>query len=117
MLTLYTSKTHGRGSRPQKIKITSVNIKQKCNRRIFCPVRVVLKFMKLRGPFKNKMEQLFIFRERSPVKPEHFRYMLRILLNRLGLNGDLYDIHSFRSGRTVDLAKYGYSIDQIKAMG
>ena len=80
MLTLYTSKTHGPGTRPQKIKITAINTDSKQGRAVFCPVRLVKKFMQLRGHFQDQDEQLFIFKDRSPVKPEHFRSILRVLL-------------------------------------
>ena len=73
--------------------------------------------MDARGPFTDESEPFFIFKDRSPVRPHHCRKVLRILLSRIGLNGQLYDVHSLRSGRTGDLAKFGYSIDQIKAMG
>ena len=73
--------------------------------------------MKIRGSYIKDCEQFFVFADKSPVCPHHFRTTLRLLLDRINLDSALYDVHSFRSGRTCDLAKYGYSIDQIKAMG
>ena len=55
--------------------------------------------------------------DRSPVTPQHLRSLLRKVLERMNLDGNLYDVHSFRIGRTCDLEKFGYTIDQIKAMG
>ena len=73
--------------------------------------------MGIRGDYVEDDEQFFIFSDGNPVQPCHLRNMLRLLLNRLGLNSTLYDVHSFRAGRTVDLYKLGYSIEKIKVMG
>ena len=73
--------------------------------------------MKFRGNYFNEDEQFFIFADRSPVKPQHIRNTLRDLLDTLGLNSVLYDVHSLRIGRTCDLEKFGYSIQTIKSMG
>ena len=120
-VVLYTSKTHGEESRPQKIKISAVaNVGQAYTHRqtgLFCPFRCVIKYMKFRGSYNEDSEQFFVFRDRSPVKPDQLRNTLRTLLDRLGLDSMLYDVHSFRIGRTCDLHKFGYSIEQIKAMG
>ena len=115
MVVLYSSKTHGAASRPQKIKIASLPIEVK--QQNFCPIRAIQKFMEIRGPYKDKLEQFFVFSDMSPVKPDHFRGILRQLLTSINLNAALYDAHSFRIGRTCDLEKFGFSIDQIKAMG
>ena len=116
LLVLFTSKTHGMESAPQKIRIKAMAMSRKDNK-FFCPVKIVRRFMEARGAYKDTKEHLFIFKDGSNVKPEHFRSTLRSLLVKLNLNGDLHDVHSFRSDRTCDLAKFGYSIDQIKAMG
>ena len=117
MMTLYTSKTHGRESRLQKIKISAIQQQKGSRKTIFCPFKMIRDFMNLRGHYADESEQFFIYRDRSLVRPDHFRNMLRKLLNKLGLDASLYDIHSFRSGRTSDLVKFGYSMEQIKAMG
>ena len=79
-------------------------------------VKHVIKLMRTRGNYKTDEEQFFIFSDRSPVKPHHLRTVLRTVLDRLGLDSKLYDVHSLRSGRTCDLAKFGYSVEQIKSM-
>ena len=117
MIVLYSSKTHGKESRPQKVKIAGIpttnNIKK-----FFCPCKAVTNFIKVRGEeYLTENEQFFVFADRSPVQPQHVRKLLRNLLDNINLDSSLYDIHSFRSGRTSDLAKYGYSIDRIKSMG
>ena len=35
----------------------------------------------------------------------------------LGLDDKLYGMHSLRIGRTTDLIKFNYSIEEIKIMG
>ena len=122
-IVLYTSKTHGVESRPQKVKISAVEqymSKQgmaKIQPRIFCPIKAVITYMSKRGAYLANEEAFFIMADRSPVKANQFRAVLRLLLDRLGLDSMLYDVHSFRSGRTCDLYKYGYSVEQIKILG
>ena len=84
---------------------------------LFCPFRVVLKYMAIRGPYLDAEEPFFIFKDRAAVKPNQVRIFLRNLLDQLGLDSALYDVHSFKIGWTHDLDKFGYSISQIKAMG
>ena len=118
LVVLYTSKTHGKESKPQKIKISGVPVSNtKMGQRFFCPFKAVISFMNTRGHYQNEQEQFFIFRDGSEVRPQQVRNLLRQLLDRIGLDGALYDVHSFRSGRTCDLEKFGYSIEQIKSMG
>ena len=122
LIVLYTSKTHGEESGPKKIKVSAVPVPSQSdrnnrNKKFFCPVAAVIHFMNIRGCYYDVHEQFFIFKDKSPVKPCHLRSVLRNLLDRLGLDSSLYDVHSFRIGRTCDLEKFGYSIDQIKAIG
>ena len=117
MVVLYTSKTHGKESVPQKIKISAINNKKK-DVRFFCPVKAVINYMDIRGrEYTDELEQFFVFKDKSEVKPHHFKCTLRQLLTRINLDSSLYDVHSFRSGRTCDLERFGYSVDQIKSMG
>ena len=119
LLLLYSSKTHDKGSRPQKIKITS-NRKEKSGHyvhRYFCPFKLMRQYMALRGNYEKDQEQFFIFRDMSPVTPSHARNVLKIALNNLNLDNRLYGMHSFRIGRTTDLIKYNSSIDEVKLMG
>ena len=120
LIVLYTSKKHGKESRPQRIKISAIeneNAAKPMTKAFFCPCKTVNAFMEIRGDYIEDDEQFFIFRDGSPVLPGQFRNMLRLLLKRLGLNSALYDVHSFRAGRTVDLYKFGYSIERIKVIG
>ena len=115
LIVLYSSKTHGKESRPQKVKITAQPTRD--SKRNFCPFKIVINYMKIRGHYLNENEQFFVFSDRTPIQPNHVRNTLRRLLSNLNLNADLYDVHSLRAGRTCDLEKFGYSIDRIKTMG
>ena len=119
LLMLYSSKTHSKGMKPQRIKITS-NLIEKSGfyaRRNFCPFKLVNDYMKVRGGFDYPQEQFFIFRDGSPVTPYNVRLILKECLENLGLNSLLYGFHSLRVGRTTDLIKYNYSIEEVKIMG
>ena len=118
LMVLYTSKTHGKESRPQRIKISAAHQAWHSKyKSFFCPFKAVGSYMAFRGNYLSEDEQFFVFADRSPVKPYHFRNMLRTLLDDIDLNSSLYDVHSFRIGRTCDLHKFGYSIEAIKSMG
>ena len=118
MLVLYTSKTHGKESRPQKIKVSAAGSTEgyHSDQRIFCPFKSVIKYMSLRGNFTDRKEPFFVYADRSAVKSYQVRTFLRQLLSDLNLNASLYDMHSFRIGSTCDLEKFGYTVDQIKSM-
>ena len=117
LIVLYSSKTHGKESRPQKVKISASHTNSNRNDKFFCPFRIVTNYMKIRGDYITDNEPFFIFSDRNPVRSYNVRNLLRELLEILNLDSNLYDVHSFRGGRTSDLAKFGYSIDRIKTMG
>ena len=120
LIVLHLSKTHGKGARPQKIKITSNNIeKSGCyQKRHFCPFQVIGHYIKIRQPgYIWDEEPFFVFSDRHPVTAEQSRTLLRKLLNNMGLQSELYDMHSLRIGRTSDLIKYSYPIDEVRRMG
>ena len=131
LLVLYSSKTHGLGSRPQKIFITgknnlevtentektSIHYLKHNNTGTYCPVQWAKKYIKMRSEIYRESEQFLIFRDGSPLQAYHMRNLLRKTLNNLKLDGNLYDIHSFRIGRATDLSKRGYCVEHIKRMG
>ena len=120
LLILFTSKTHGRESRPQKIRITgkrNYNKKVRGRNKIFCPIKQTKEYLNLRGGYLNNEEPLFVFSDRTPVEAKHVRKLLKLLLKRLQLDHKLYDTHSFRIGRASDLLKNGYSVEAIKMAG
>ena len=119
MIMLYSSKTHGEGSRPQSIKIVS-NRREKSGKyahRHFCPFVVINDFIKMRGNYTHEMEQFFIFHDGSPVFPSQVRKMLNTVITNIGLDSSKYGVHSLHIGRCTDLIKYGYSIEEVKRMG
>ena len=72
MVVLYTSKTHGQESGPQKIKISGVPTKRQ-EHVFFSPFASVIHFMSMRGNFAHHSEQFFVFADKSPVCPQHFQ--------------------------------------------
>ena len=119
MLVLYTSKTHDRGNIPQKIRITSNKTEKtgKYAERHFCPFKLITEYLLTRPEYTSDEEQFFVYSDRSPVTAEQARKLLRKILKLLGLNDKLYDLHSARIGRTNDLLKFNYSIEEVCRMG
>ena len=110
MIMLYSSKTHGEGSRPQSIKIVS-NQREKSGKyahRHFCPFVVINDFIKMRGNYAHEMEQFFIFHDGSPMFPSQVQKMLNTVITNIGLDSSKYGVHSLRIERCTDLIKYGY---------
>ena len=122
LFVLFSSKTHGAESNPQKIKITSYNDQDvqlnKLKNRNFCPFEAVNNYIAIRGGYKSQNEPFFIFKDGTPVTTTAARTTLRLLIDKLGLNSSLYDLHSFRIGRATDLVtKYNFSINKVKQLG
>ena len=125
LIVLYSSKTHGINMHPQKIKICA----QKQNgsgsvpttnihETLICPFQAIHDFLQIRGGLADQEENLFIFRDRSTVQASQVRNVLRDCIEKLGLNPALYNTHSFRIGRTVDLWKYSnFSLPILKQIG
>ena len=119
-VVLYTSKTHGKASYPQKIKIQAAEnyySRIVSKNRIFCPFKLVNDYLKARGGYVTPHDNLFVFRDGYLVFPHHVRHTLRTCLDNLGLEGNLYDCHSFRIGRTCDLAKDNVPFQKICSAG
>ena len=127
LVLLYSSKTHNQGSYLQEIKISAESLNNspahgnpRCatrSGRNFCPFKLTRQYMELQGGFTSDDENFFLCSDGSPVVPMQARNTLRSLLNRVHLNSSLYCFHSFRSSRSSDLLKFGYSVDQIKKIG
>ena len=61
MFILHTSKTHGRGTFPQIVKISS---EQKINKvPIYCPFNTIKDYIKMRKAIKKPTEHFFVFRD------------------------------------------------------
>ena len=71
----------------------------------------------MRGCYLCDDEPFFIFSDRTPVQPKQLLEVLRTAIDNIGLDKRLYSVHSFRAGRTTDLAKLNYSITQISRLG
>ena len=119
-LYLYSSKTHGKSQIPQEIKIEgNVHLTQEKNSQLrhFDPYNSTREYLAIRGNYRELDEQLFIFRDGTPVRACNYRKVLKTLLKAVQVNPDFYDTHSFRIGRATDLRKFGYTIEQIKHLG
>ena len=121
LFVLHSSKTHGKNSKPQKIKISSSYLGSESKPRLegisYCPYAILQNYRKIRPRYSSISEQFFVFRDRSPVAATHFRKTLKLLLKKANFNARLYDTHSMRAGRSLDLLKYGLSVETIKTIG
>ena len=130
LIVLYSSKTHGAESPPQKIKIlgnrtieiTNCTQTQKFSVKKqelgkFCPVEWTRRYIELRGAAISDTEKFFILSDRSALNATFLRNLLREILSGFNLESTLYDTHSFRIGRATDLFKAGVHIDDIKQLG
>ena len=129
LLVLYSSKTHGQESPPQKINIgkKSLEIYNTANKftyksRLnelgkFCPVEWTKRYIQLRKPATSDSENFFILSDNSPLSSQFLRNLLRTKVKSMGLQPELYDTHSFRISRATDLFKAGVHIDDIKQLG
>ena len=117
LFILYTSKTHGYESKPQKVKIQQ-NVQVTPGKRYFCPFTLARHYLQLRGNYGSDNEPFFIFRDKEPVKPEQLRRTLRSLISRVNLDDSLYDVQSLRIGRATDMVTvFGYSVSDTKSAG
>ena len=111
---LHSSKTHGRGDHPQKIRIEKVDK----TTNFFCPVEEITNYLEIRGRFaKSINEPFFRFEDKQPITANHVRKTLKQVINNLHLDSSLYDTHSFRIGKATDMFKEGTTVEQIKEAG
>ena len=86
LIILYSSKTHSKAVRPQKIKIVANDsehgkmIRSKWN---FCPFQITRKYIEWRGGYNSTDEPFFIFSDGSPVTSNHARMILKKVLQIL----------------------------------
>ena len=112
LFVLHISKTHNKGSKPQTIKISS----ETSSNKFCCPFWAVKQFVLIRKKFINN-KQFFIFRDRSPVTPAHFRAVLAKAIKWNKLNPLSYSSQGFRAGRSSDLLDLGLSVETIQKLG
>ena len=83
MFILWTSKTHGLGAKPQRVKITSsrqIENSPRCRREYtanLCSFHMLHHYLAIRPKYDSVTEQFFVFRDRSPLKPEVVRAILK----------------------------------------
>ena len=116
LFVLRSSKTHGKYSKPQTVKVsaTPVGHERRPTDKWFCPYTLLTSFIEMRLKYAHKTEPFFIFKDRSPVTGDHIRSTLRLHLKLCGFDESLYGCHSLRGGRAQDLLKYGISVETIK---
>ena len=114
LLVLFTSKTHGLYTEPQQIRIWA---DQTLKNEEFSPFKITREYSNTRGGYRHDTDQFCIFQDGTPVRPRHFRSLLRKVLKLAGLNSSLYDTHSLRIGHATDLRRFGVSVDKIKQLG
>ena len=114
LVILRSSKTHGRESYPQKVKITAHPDHFQW---FFCLFQTARRFLSCRGNYLNDIEPFFVFRNHIPVKPQQARETLKKALINLNIDFKLYNFHSFRIGRSSDMIKWGATIEQVKLAG
>ena len=114
LLVLYSSKTHGKRDRPQKIRIDNKNRKEGT---VFNPVEELIQYSNTRPGYRYDLEPYFVFENGQSVKDIHVRAILKRLLRKLGLEDEFYGTHSLRIGRATDLFKQGVPVENIKQMG
>ena len=124
LFVLRTSKTHGKDAWPQTVKITSTKlVKQRQSTSTtnetnqFCPYQLLRNYTNIRPEYKSEAEPFFVLSDSSPITPELARNTLKSLLKDAGLNEDLYNFHSLRAGRAVDLLKMNLDVETIKQIG
>ena len=116
LFILRSSKTHGLYSMPQSVKITSRK-RQNCFQENYCPFEILREFLDVRPKYRSDSEAFFVFQDRSPVKPDNMRKILKEALEISGLETHLYTVHGFRSGRALDLLSMQISVESIKKIG
>ena len=116
LLILYSSKTHGKESRAQRIKISA---NEKWNdKHFFCPFKASREYLAIRGNYASEDDPLFVFSDHTPVHPYQVRKVLKSTLESVNLIPSLYSFHSLRIGRSTELVmKHNWSVDRLRIAG
>ena len=126
LFILRSSKMHSKNAKPQIVKIAeipkSITNKSKPNNQTQfsthrCPFQILRAFLQARPSFISDKEPFFIFRDRSPVSPNNFTSVLKILSKDGGYDETRYSSHGFRGGRSRDLLEMGVPINTIRKLG
>ena len=119
LFILRTSKTHGEGTPPQLVKISSYSRDTKCTSlsRLPCPYDLLHQFAHTRPPYATDQEQIFVLSDGSPLTASMVRSCFKVALKSEHFNTKLYTLHGIHSGRAVDMLKLGLSVETIKKLG
>ena len=122
MFILYTSKTHGYESKPQRVNIAEEDLNAKesirNNQRFFCPYQLTREYIAIRGSYKVDNDPFFVLSDGSPIKPELLRRTLRTAISGLNLDSALYNVGSLRIGRCTDMITvFNYNLTRVKSAG
>ena len=119
LFVLRSSKTHRKHSNPQLIKISTKEFHQGTlsKKHAICPYQDLWMYFAIRPNYRNENEPLFIFKDVSPVMDMHMHSTLHLMLSLMGYQDHLYGCHSFHSGQSCDLLKFGVSVETIKKLG
>ena len=113
LFILRSSKTHGKESQPQIIKISS-NGQQHGKS---CPFQLLNNYIDMRPLYVDSSENFFVFLDGSLVHPQHFRDFLNTILELAGYDTSVYLSHSIRGGQSCDLFELGFLVETIKKLG
>ena len=118
LIVLYSSKTHGKESAPQEIKISESLVgSNRVRTRNFCPFQVTRDYMAYRGHYLHDVDLFFIFKDRTPVRPNNMRNTLHKLILGVDLDPMWYNTHSMRATHCSDLYDAGYDLEFLKKAG
>ena len=122
LFILHSSKTHGKGTKPQLIKIKNDNMKSKCVKmasklQLPCPYELLRHYARMRPPYVMDKDQFFVLSDGSPVTATMYRNCFSSALKVERFNHQLYSIHGIQAGRAGDLLKLGLSVETIKKLG
>ena len=101
----FRSSKHSKG--PSKLEICTSDKKS-------CPIKPLENYMKFRG---HSSGPFFRHRNKTPITSNFLVTALKTHLLRAHHNPDHYNCHSFRIGKATDMARSGYSTEQIAIAG
>ena len=131
MFILRSSKTHGKESKPQTIKINGIEFdhlgrcrmskvdhyKNEAVENNLCPFTALGNYLNLCKKRKHDSEQFFVFSDRSLVTAACLHAVLKSLLIDVGLDHAYYSSHSIRAGCAIDLFDLGVDLGTIHKIG
>ena len=120
--TLYSSKTHCEGDKPQMVMINAIKGKAKNNhyksKQKTCPFAILQRYLEIRAKgFATAREPFFIYRDRTTLSAGYLRTLLKQLLEEVGQDPKNFSFHSLRIGRSHDLWKLGVAVNTIRKLG